>query len=208
VSNPIDDFLATAKPAECEVALCLDRDIRDRHQAADLTLRRLLAREAVGLTDDAKKAAADTLAAEQHEAAEAVQAIETEMVEHETIFLLRDIDWTTRAVLLAIHPPRDDVITDRRAGYNQSTLYPALVGKCIATITLPGEEPTEVTPEQWERFAAVLEPDQMEQLAAAAIRLVWRPADPKSVTASQILSNHSGPKSRQRGRSGSRTSGS
>jgi hypothetical protein len=223
-ANPIDEFLTEIAPAEVEVTLCLDRNLRNLHKIAERDLETALAKPALGKTDAEIETSKERLNAEQIEAAEKVVAIEAEMAEHETVFLLRDISWTDRAVLMALHPPRtvetftaaglsaEDAkvasATDRSRGYNTSTLYPALVGKCIASITLPGQKPTPITPEQWEKFAAALEPDQMEQLVWYAVRLVWRQADPKSAAASAILRMRSEVKSKPRASSRSRINGS
>lgn len=135
------EALNHAKLPEKVVPVCLDASAIEAYQEAEAEARRL---------------AADSLGGKATVPDEIVEAVEAATIRF-TMRALPRLKWTK---LLKEHPPRKDHLEDRKLGYNEDTLYEALVRACIV-------DPVP-TDEEWEQIDEVLIEGEWIRLVAAA----------------------------------------
>ncbi|MGH3010180.1 MAG: hypothetical protein ACRDLM_12350, partial [Gaiellaceae bacterium] len=168
--SDIETLIAAAKPAEQSVTLCLRGDLNVKIED--------LERELEAAKGWKPGSLADTDPA--RELAEQIEATREEMREHSHVFKFRAVAPKAWSDLLALHPPRKD--NDADGLFNLQTFPSAVIAACAI-------EP-EMTAEQLDRLAAVLNQGQYDDLFMAAWRVNTRATDiPFSGAAYAILHN-------------------
>ena len=187
--SDIDAWLSNGKRPEADVPICLVGDLAAQYQAK--------AEELVEAAADPGRSIEDTRALELGRELEALR----EKMEGATrTFHLRAMAPDDYLDLQVKHPPRDGNEVDQRLGCNRATFLPALVKACTVDPVL--------TDEQWEALLGKLSSRQWDELWVTAQQLNREDVrPPKSLGISEPMPT-SDVKSKPRGRSGSRSSGS
>ncbi len=162
--RPFADMLASAKPAERTIAICLRADLVADFEVAERDLEVAIEK---GSTSLAGSGAA--------ELAERIEALQTEMRDSTVDFRLRAMPRGKFRALIGAHEPRRDaednvVEDDRLSGVNSETFYPALIR---ASTVAP--EPTDA---EWQQLLdETLSDAQYEELFTVAWQLNRSPID-------------------------------
>lgn len=156
----IDALLDAAVPQQATVPVCTRGDLLDEYHRATAALE--AARERAG---DSLSGNPDVpeLAARVEQLRQQVEATTISVV-------LRAMPQPEWAPLLAAHPPRDDVPTDKVVGYNPTTYFPALVRRSI-------HSPDMADDTRWDRFVRIVSDAQWDQLADRAWKLNQKTVD-------------------------------
>lgn len=187
--SDLDAWLNAGSRPEATVNVCLVGDLATRYQTA---LEAFVAASA-----DPNRSLDDQNLADL---AREVDALTEQWQAAGRTFTLRALPPDDYLDLQVKHPPRDGNEVDQRLGCNRSTMLPALVKACTVDPVL--------TDEQWESLLGKLSSRQWDELWVTAQQLNREDVRaPKSLGISEPMPT-SGAKSRQRGRSGSRSSGS
>jgi len=135
------EALKNAKLPETVVPVCLDASAIEEYRAAEV---------------EARRAAADSLSGKPEIPAELVERVESSTIRF-TMRALPRREWTD---LVKSHPPRKDHREDRQVGFNEETLYEALVRACIVDPVPSNEE--------WAQIDEVLTEGEWIRLVSAA----------------------------------------
>lgn len=135
------EALKNAKLPETVVPVCLDASAIEAYRAAEV---------------EARRAASDSLAGKPEIPAELVDRVESSTIRF-TLRALPRREWTD---LVKSHPPRKDHREDRQVGFNEETLYEALVRACIVD-PVPSDE-------EWKQIDEVLTEGEWIRLVSAA----------------------------------------
>jgi hypothetical protein len=135
------EALKTAKLPERVVPVCLDASAIEAYREAEL---------------EASRAAADSLGGRKEIPGALVAAVEAATIR----FTLRALPRKQWTALIKEHPPRKDSPEDRKLGYNEDTLYEAMVRKSIVD-PLP-------TDDEWGQIDEVMTEGEWIRLVAAA----------------------------------------
>lgn len=142
----IDDIIASAKPREASVTICVAGDLAGQYEA--------LARDLAEANEQARTSLAD--GGQAVAIAQQMEQLREQMKAAEVTFTFRAIGHRRWSDLLAEHPPREG----RSERYNLATLPLAIVqASCV--------DPA-MTTEQAERLAEVLSDGAFSQLSEAA----------------------------------------
>lgn len=185
----IDAWLSKGSRPEADVPICLVGDLAARYQAA--------AEELVQVAADPNRSIDDARAAEL--TAE-LDRLQQQMEGATRTFRLRALPADDYLEMQVKHPPRDGNEVDQRLGCNRSTFLPALVK---ASTVSP-----ELTDEQWDALLDKLSSRQWDELWVTAQQLNREDVRPPKSLGISAQMQTSGGKSKQRGRSGSPSSGS
>ena len=170
--NPLD-LIAAAKLPEKSVPICLRGDLLSEWDTADAELMQISRTELVApsLADGGRRRAL----------AEQMEALREQMLAESVQFRLRAVGRRRWTQLLAEHPPRDGVDSDRALGVNGETFFTAIVRACVV-------EPV-LTEAQWAGLLdETLTSAQFEALADAAWTLNRKGVDvPFSRAASRVV---------------------
>lgn len=170
--SEVKALLATLRPAERTVPVCLRGDLLADLQAAQRDLEQAQRERSASLAGGGGV----------RDAAERVEAIQAGMREHTVTFRLRALGGrgkTFRDMVLA-HPPRDGVEKDKLLGFNEESLFLALVRACLVAPVLDEED--------WAALEG-LNDGQWQQLCGAAWAVNAADVDiPFSRAASRALS--------------------
>lgn len=160
----IADIIASAKPRESTVTLCLAGDLAGRIEELERQLGDLSDWQASSMSDEDPRLAV----------AEEIAALQDQMKGAEEVFHFRALGAKAYSDLVAAHPPKV-------AGhlFDGATFFPALIAACCV-------EPA-MTVEDYEQLAEVLNEGQRSELETTA----WQVNDqstavPFSVSASAI----------------------
>lgn len=138
------EALKNAKLPEAVVPVCLDASAIEAYREAEL---------------EARRAAADSLSGKPE--APTVSEDLVSRVEASTIrFTLRALPRRQWTDLVKSHPPRKDSREDRQVGFNEETLYEALVRACIVD-PVPSDE-------EWAQIDEVLTEGEWIRLVQTA----------------------------------------
>jgi len=135
------EALKSAKLPEKVVPVCLDAAAIEAYREAEV---------------EAHRAAKDSLGGTVTVPDEVAEAVEAATIRF-TLRALPRREWTD---LIKSHPPRKDNADDRRTGFNEETLYEALV-KASVVDPVPTEQ-------EWEQIDAVLTEGEWIRLVTAA----------------------------------------
>lgn len=135
------EALKAARLPEKIVPVCLDASAVEDYREAELV---------------ASRAAADSLGARKELPEALVAAVEAATIR----FTLRALPRKQWTALIKEHPPRKDNLDDRKLGYNEDTLYEAMVRKSIV-------DPVP-TDDEWAQIDEVLTEGEWIRLVAAA----------------------------------------
>ncbi|MFG3340529.1 hypothetical protein [Glycomyces sp. NPDC048151] len=130
-----------AKLPEKVVPVCLDASAIEAYREAE---------------QEAARAAADSLGGKITVPEELATAVEAATIR----FTMRGLPRKQWTELLKSHPPRKDNLEDRKVGFNEDTLYEALVRKCIV-------DPVP-TDEEWEQIDEALTQGEWTRLVTVA----------------------------------------
>jgi len=135
------EALKNAKLPETVVPVCLDASAIEAYREAEA---------------EARRAASDSLAGKPEIPAELVERVESSTIRF-TMRALPRRQWTN---LVKNHPPRKDHREDRQVGFNEETLYEALVRACIVE-PVPSDE-------EWAQIDEVLTEGEWIRLVQTA----------------------------------------
>lgn len=135
------EALKNAKLPESVVPVCLDASAIEAYREAEL---------------EARRAASDSLAGKPEVPAELAERVEASTIRF-TLRALPRRQWTD---LVKNHPPRKDHREDRQVGFNEETLYEALVRACIVD-PVPSDE-------EWAQIDEVLTEGEWIRLVQTA----------------------------------------
>ena len=135
------EALKNAKLPETVVPVCLDASAIEAYREAEA---------------EARRAASDSLAGKPEIPAELVERVESSTIRF-TMRALPRRQWTD---LVKNHPPRKDHREDRQVGFNEETLYEALVRACIVE-PVPSDE-------EWAQIDEVLTEGEWIRLVQTA----------------------------------------
>ena len=135
------EALKNAKLPETVVPVCLDASAIEAYREAEA---------------EARRAASDSLAGKPEIPAELVERVESSTIRF-TMRALPPRQWTD---LVKNHPPRKDHREDRQVGFNEETLYEALVRACIVE-PVPSDE-------EWAQIDEVLTEGEWIRLVQTA----------------------------------------
>jgi len=129
-----DKILASAKMPEAEIPLCLRGDLQAEWELLDAELNAEQPKETATLAGRAPNV----------ELAQRIQALEAEMANAMVTIRLRAFNRDKWFALTAKHPPRTDVFTDLRQGFNGSTIWDELIADTILEPQLDAERVTKL----------------------------------------------------------------
>lgn len=176
----IADVVASAKPVERVVPLCVAGDLHGEH-------RRLV--EAQERAEDAEIGQSKKLVESERESvkiAKQVVAIQKKMEPHTFDFRFQKLDDDKWDEMLSAHPVRDGNDTDKQFGVNMATFPKAAVQACCVDPT--GFEDVEA----FEQFWGTLNSGQRDKLyfgGAFAVNRTDGVEIPKSVSASALINS-------------------
>lgn len=123
------------------------------------------------------------------ELAKQLTAIEAEMAAKTVTFKLTALPHREWDRLKSEHAPRPDDDADKALGFNEETIFDALIPMSVIDVTGPDGEPVEWSPEKWVPLADEMTPAQYEDFKKAAYVLNVGSALarlPKSLAASVV----------------------
>ncbi len=173
MGTSVKDLIKEAKLPERSVMICMDTGL-----TAD---KEVLERK---LADLDRTALHNSLAGDPRIVVAAeIRELEERMLEHSIEFRIRALPRLRFSKLITEHPPREGVSGDQALGYNEETLFSALVKTCTVS--------PELDEEDWDRLIGVegvLSSAQFDTLSAAAWTVNRRDVDvPFSPAASRHL---------------------
>lgn len=171
------DLIKAASLPERSISLCLDQGLQAQVEELD---RRL----------DAPATDAPSMAGDpKTKIAQEIMALTALMGEHSITFRMRALPRRKFTALMASHPPREGNNGDRMLGFNEDTLFDALIRACVAA-------PDDLDEEDWAGLIGedgVLSSAQYEQLSDAAWAVNRRDVDVPFSRAASLLQRTSEP---------------
>lgn len=169
------------KRATKSVELCLDLGLRSEWEALESELRELRQDPTV---DQRLAGGPLTVVAQK------LTALEGQMAESTVTFTLTSLPHRVWSQMKTEHPPRKDDDGDKALGFNEETLFDAVIPASIVSVTGPDGSAVEWSEESWQDLADEMTNGQYEDFKKAAFLLNVGTESarlPKSMGASLVM---------------------